>query len=157
MGCTKALARACMLNRLQVFLLILIFRVGKLAREAVHDRQLSQLRPEEVNLLRVVLLLEEPPKAVLEESSNHHLIVALAYIAFVVEALRFSVINLRQCFIYLVHVAHSMLADLLLIVARRLVRLGYEFIFLSQKLANEEDEFLFDSIRILTNFQRGRH
>lgn len=55
---------------LQELLLVLIFRVDELADETVHDREFSELGPEEVDLLRLFLLVEEPPEAVLKERAH---------------------------------------------------------------------------------------
>ena len=75
------LALACLSIAFERRLLLLVLRVYEFAIETVHDRQFTELRPEEVDLFRLFFLMEEPPEAVLKEGSHHHLIVAFADIA----------------------------------------------------------------------------
>ena len=50
-----------------------------------------------------------------------------------------------------------MLTNLLVESGARLVYLSREFILVSDYLANVEYQFLFDSVRVLANFQRCWH
>ena len=47
--------------------------------------------------------MEQPPKSVFEDRANHHLVVALADVALVVEALVLRVVDSLQLLVYSLH------------------------------------------------------
>ena len=151
------LALACLSIAFERRLLLLVLRVYEFAIETVHDRQFTELRPEEVDLFRLFFLMEEPPEAVLKQGSHHHLIVAFAYVAPVVERLRLGLLVDLQVAPEALHVLHGMLTDLLLKEGEGLVGSRLKLVFLLHDLAHVEDEFFFDGVCIFTHFERGRH
>ena len=104
-GEPQALTRARLSYLLEVLLLVLILQVHKLARQAAHNVQLAELRPEKVHLLRLVLLMEEPPEARFKERADEHLVVAASHVALIVEALLFREVCRGKCVIQLLHLA----------------------------------------------------
>ena len=101
--------------------------------------------------------MEQPPEAVLEERSNHHLIVTLADIALVMEALHSSEVNASKLLIQSLHLLNSMLTDLFVEVSARCIHLRIKLILLPDQPAHKEDKFLLDRVGVFSHLQRCWH
>ena len=101
--------------------------------------------------------MEKPPKSILEEGSDHHLIVALAYIAPVVEGLRLDGFVGSQLLCPLLDVLDRLLADLLVKYFAGVVVLRLEFVLSIDHPYHVVDQLLLYGICILSYFQSSWH
>ena len=59
------------------------FLVRELARNGLHNRDSSDLRPTKIALFHLLFVMLHPPISILEQRTNHNWIVALSYNVFI--------------------------------------------------------------------------
>ena len=101
--------------------------------------------------------MEEPPKAVLEERAHEHLIVTLANVASIVHHLGLVCFECCDILWHLLMLLHANLRYLLVENGFVGGGVGFERILVRQDSAYVENQLLLNGVRILPDFESGRH